>query len=331
MRVVVVMPSGPKDAYAPIADAGHELVFGTAESSRAPRPSDDDLIPLARSANCLVFNEGSRYAMESLPELTTVVATGLGFDKIDVRAATELGIVVCNTPTPLQSAAVAEATFTLMLSVAKRLNGKTSRLRAGRWAEDHDDGALIHGSTVGVVGLGRIGTLFARMLAGWNVHLLVNTRTARPELYAELNAEPVDLSTLLRNSDFVVLTVPLTEETRGFIDREQLRSMKPTAVLINTSRGQVVDEGALCEAINEGWLGGAGLDVFSREPLAADSCLLALDPDRVVLTPHNLSSAEAARTARMQTMIETVLTAMDGRLPDLAVNPEVLPHWRGVR
>ncbi len=330
MRVVVVMPSGPRDAYAPIAEAGHELVFGTAESSRARRPSDDELIPLAQGANCLVFNEGSRAAMASLPELTTVVATGLGFDKIDVRAATELGIAVCNTPTPLQSAAVAEATFTLMLSVAKRLPAKTARLRAGSWATDHDDGALIHGSTVGVVGLGRIGTLFARMLAGWDVRLLVNTRTGRPELYRELNAEPVDLRTLLRDSDFVVLTVPLTDETRGFIDREELRSMKPTSALINTSRGQVVDEDALCDAINEGWIGGAGLDVFSREPLPVDSPLLALDPDRVVLTPHNLSSAEAARRARMQTMIETVLTAMSGRLPQLAVNPEVLPRWRGL-
>ena len=107
--------------------------------------------------------------------------------------------------------------------------------------------------------------------------------------------------------------------------------MKPTSALINTSRGQVVDEDALCDAINGGWIGGAGLDVFSREPLPIDSPLRLLDPDRVVLTPHNLSSAEAARRARMQTLIGTVLTAMDGRLPDLAVNPDVLPHWRGLR
>jgi lactate dehydrogenase-like 2-hydroxyacid dehydrogenase len=103
MKVLVVMPSGSKDGYAPITEAGHELVFGTAESSRAIRPSDYVLIPLAAGANCMVFNEGSRHAMESLPNLTTCVATGLGYDKIDVVAATELGIVVCNTPTPLQS------------------------------------------------------------------------------------------------------------------------------------------------------------------------------------------------------------------------------------
>ncbi len=299
MRVVVVMPGGSKDAYAPIAEAGHELVFGSAESSRDVRPSDDVLIPLAQGANCLVFNEGSRRAMESLPELTTCIATGLGYDKIDVVAATELGIVVCNTPTPLQSISVAEGTFTLMLSVAKRLTAKSSRLRGGSWAGDNDEGALIHGSTVGVVGLGRIGTAFARMLGGWNVRLLVNTRTPKPDLYVELKAEPVELGTLLRESDFVVLTVPLTDETRGLINREELRSMKPTAALINTSRGQVVDERALCDAITEGWISGAGLDVFSREPLPGDSPLFALDPDRVVLTPHNVSSAEAARLARM--------------------------------
>jgi phosphoglycerate dehydrogenase-like enzyme len=216
-----------------------------------------------------------------------------------------------------------------MLTVAKHLTGKSSRLRGGSWAEDDDDGALIYGSTVGVIGLGRIGTAFARMLGGWKVRLLVNTRTPKPELYGELKAEPVDLPTLLRESDSVVLTVPLTDETRGFVGREELRSMKPTAVLINTSRGQVVDEAALIDAINEGWIAGAGLDVFSREPLPADSPLFTLDPERVVMTPHNVSSAEAARQARMDTMLGTVLSAMDGRLPDLAVNPEVLPHWRG--
>jgi D-3-phosphoglycerate dehydrogenase len=105
--------------------------------------------------------------------------------------------------------------------------------------------------------------------------------------------------------------------------------MKPTAAVVNTSRGQVIDEAALCEAINEGWIAGAGIDVYSREPLPMDSPLLALDPDRVLLTAHNISSAEAARTARMDTLMNTVLTAMDGRMPDLAVNPEVAPRWRG--
>ena len=331
MRAVVVMPQGPREAYAAIEDAGHELVLGDAESSRGPRPSDDLIIPVAHSAHCLVYNEGSRRLMEALPELTACIATGLGYDKIDVAAANELGIVVCNTPTPLQSIGVAEGTFTLMLAVAKRLTQKTAGLRAGRWANDADEGALIHGSTVGLVGLGRIGTSFTRMLNGWNARLLVHTRTPKPDVFAEVKAQPVDLQTLLRESDFVVLTVPLTKETRGMIGRDELRSMKPTAAVVNTSRGQVIDEAALCEAINEGWIAGAGIDVYSREPLPMDSPLRALDPDRVLLTAHNVSSAEASRKARMDTLMNTVLTAMDGRMPDLAVNPEVAPRWRGRR
>jgi phosphoglycerate dehydrogenase-like enzyme len=331
MRVVVVMPQGPREAYAAIEDAGHELVLGDAESSRGPRPSDDVIIPLAHGAHCLVYNEGSRRLMEALPELTACIATGLGYDKIDVAAANELGIVVCNTPTPLQSIGVAEGTFTLMLAVAKQLTRKTAGLRAGRWANDTDDGTLVHGSTVGIVGLGRIGTSLARMLNGWNARLLVHTRTPRPDVFAEVRAQPVDLATLLRESDFVVLTVPLTKETHGMIGRDELRSMKPTAAIVNTSRGQVIDEAALCEAINEGWIAGAGIDVYSREPLPMDSPLLNLDPDRVLLTAHNVSSAEASRKARMDSLMSTVLTAMDGRLPDLTVNPEVAPHWRGRR
>src|SRR5439155_10057509 len=133
-----------------------------------------------------------------------------------------------------------------MLAVAKRLTQKTAGLRAGRWASDADDGTLIHGSTVGLVGLGRIGTSFARMLLGWNARLLVNTRTPKPDVLSEMKAQPVDLPTLLRESDFVVLTVPLTSETNGMIGRDQLKSMKPTAVIVNTSRGQVIDEAALC-------------------------------------------------------------------------------------
>jgi|SRR5579871_2664735 len=331
MRVVVVMPQGPREAYAAITAAGHGLVLGDAESARGPRPSDDVIIPLAHGAQCLVYNEGSRRLLEALPDLTTCIATGLGYDKIDVAAATELGIVVCNTPTPLQSIGVAEGTFTLMLAVAKRLEQKTAGLRAGRWATDADEGTLLHGSTVGLVGLGRIGTRFARLLTGWQTRLLVHTRTPQPATCAEVQAQPVDLPTLLRESDFVVLTVPLTPETHGMIGRGELRSMKPTAAIINTSRGQVIDEAALCDAIHEGWIAGAGIDVYSREPLAMDSPLRALDPARVLLTAHNISSAEAVRQARMDTLIDTVLTAMGGRLPQLAVNPEVAPRWRGRR
>jgi phosphoglycerate dehydrogenase-like enzyme len=331
MKVVVVMPQGPREAYAAIENAGHQLVLGDSESSRGERPSDDAIIPLAEGAHCLIYNEGSRRLMEALPELTACVATGLGYDKIDITAANELGIVVCNTPTPLQSIGVAEGTFTLMLAVAKRLTQKTAGLRGGRWANDADDGTLIHGSTVGVVGLGRIGTSFARMLSGWNARLLVHTRTPKPEVFAEVKAEPVDLPTLLRESDSVVLTVPLTKETHGMIGPDQLRSMKPTAAIINTSRGQVIDEAALCDAINQGWIAGAGIDVYSREPLPMDSPLLGLDPDRVLLTAHNVSSAEASRKARMDTLMNTVVTAMAGRVPELAVNPEVAPKWRGRR
>jgi glyoxylate reductase len=187
------------------------------------------------------------------------------------------------------------------------------------------------GSTVGIVGLGRIGSAVARRLAGWDVRLLAHTRTPNAEIMRELEVEHVDLPTLLRESDFVTLHVPLTLDTQGMIGEAALRSMKPSAYLINTARGLVVDEQALRTAIEEEWIAGAALDVFVHEPLPVDSPLRSLDPERLLLTPHALAHTETARRGIKHTIIESVLTALDGRLPALALNPEVFPRWRGRR
>ena len=331
MKVAVVMPRGPTEAYAAIEDAGHELVFGVSGNDGFVRLADDELIGLSEGVACLVFNVVSRRVLESLPELATVISPYVGFDKIDIEAATEAGILVCNTVSPLNGVATAEATITLLLAVAKRLARKEARIRSGEWVADPDGSVLLSGSTVGIIGLGRIGSGVARRLAGWDVRLLAHTRTPQPDLMAELGVEPVDLSTLLRESDFVTLNASLNPETEGMIGEAELRSMKPTAALINTSRGLWVDEAALCRAIREEWIAGAALDAYVDEPLPADSPLLDLDPERIVLTPHAMSGTEAGRTATKALIIATVLTALGGNVPDLALNPEVRQRWRGRR
>ncbi|MCH7608392.1 MAG: D-glycerate dehydrogenase [Chloroflexi bacterium] len=329
MKVLVVMPNGPEEAYAPIVEAGHEVAFGVSGDTRFVRMPDDELIALAGGASCLVFNVASRHVLESLPGLATLVSPYVGFDKIDVEAATEAGILVCNTVSPLTPVANSEAAVTLLLALAKRLVRRSARLRRGGWTDDADAAVLLSGSTVGIVGLGRIGSGVARRLAGWDVRLLAHTRTPHPELMAELGVEPVDLPTLLRESDFVTLHVSLNPQTEGMIGEAELRAMKPTASLINTSRGLVVDEDALVRAIRDDWIAGAALDAYVREPLPSDNPLRDLDPERVILTPHAMSGTETMRRRTKSLIIETVLASLRGEVPDLALNPEVLPRWRG--
>lgn len=329
MKVVVVMPNGPEEAYAPLVEAGHEVAFGTSGSTRYVRLADPELIALSEGAACLIFNVASRAVLESLPRLTTVVSPYVGFDKIDVEAATEAGILVCNTVTTLTATAMSEATVTLLLALAKRLTRRMARLRSGGWIDDTDGALLLSGGTVGIVGLGRTGIGVARRLAGWDVRLLAHTRTSRPELEAELGVEPVDLPTLLAESDFVVLTVSLNPETEGMIGEAELRSMKPTASLINTSRGLVVNEAALTRAVREEWIAGAALDTYVSEPLPADSPLRDLDPERVILTPHAMAGTETMRRRTKRLIMDTVLTALGGDMPASALNPDVLPRWRG--
>ena len=331
MKVTVVIPNGPVEDYDAIEEAGHQITFGPYGNNRFARISEEELIALTGDADCLVFNMATRRVMESLPHLNTVVCPYVGADTVDVAAATELGIVACNTVTPLTPIATAESAVTLLFALAKRLMRRQARLRSGGWVDDTDQAVLMAGSTVGIVGLGRIGASVARRLAGWDVRILVHTRTPQPELLAQLGAEAVDLPTLLRESDFVTLHAPHVLETTNLIGEAELRSMKPAASLINTSRGPLVDEAALHRAISEGWIHGAALDVYAEEPLAADNSLRDLDPERVILTPHAMSATEAARVATKRQIVETVITAMSGELPKLALNPDVAPRWRGRR
>jgi phosphoglycerate dehydrogenase-like enzyme len=327
---MIVMPNGPETDYVALLDAGHELRFGVSGNDRFVRMLDEDLIALTADADCLVFNVASRRVLESLPGLTTVVSPYVGFDKIDLPAATEQGILVCNTVSPLNAIGTGEATVTLLLATAKRLVKRSARLRNGGWIDDTDGASHIAGSTVGIVGFGRIGSGVAKRLGGWDARVISHTRTPRSELMRELGVEPVDLATLLRESDFVALTVSLNAETEGLIGEPELRAMKPTAALINTSRGLVVDEAALARAINEGWIAAAALDAFVKEPLEADSPLRSLDPERVILTPHAMS-AGTRRDMTKELIIETVLATMSGAVPDLALNPEIAARWRGRR
>jgi glyoxylate reductase len=241
--------------------------------------------------------------------LRVVANVAVGYDNIDVAAARELGIVVCNTPGVLDDT-TADLAFTLILAAARLVHDAETDLRVGRWpgwAITQYLGRDAHNATLGIVGYGRIGRAVARRAAGFDMRVLHHTRTdtGQPGYVA-------DLDELLRESDIVSLHVPGGDATRHLIDARRLALMKPTAVLVNTARGPVVDEEALADALHAGRLFAAGLDVFEREPVVHPKLL---DAPRTVLLPHIGSASQATRTQMARLSSSAVATVLAGGTP----------------
>jgi len=335
MKILATGPSGAFEELQPLRDAGHEVVIG--------RPLDQpgriayteaDLIAAARDADVILASHLetiSRGVMEAAPRLRLVIVPFIGTDKIDIPAATRLGVLVANSPTPENFIAVAEATIGLMLMLLKRVKHNEAKLRRGEWAQRQDRGEFLFGKTVGLVGLGRVGSHVARRLVNWDVRLLASDPYVPMAQAEALDVTLVDLDTVLAESDVVSLHASLTDETRGLIGEKELRRMKPTAVLVNTARGEMADEEALARAIGEGWIAGAAVDAFVKEPLPPGNPLRGVDPERLILTPHNVSHSEAGRRANLRLAFEQILAATRGEAPVHCVNPEAIPHWKGTR
>jgi glyoxylate reductase len=256
-------------------------------------------------------------------ELRAVSSASVGYDHIDVAACTARRIAVTTAIGSLEET-TADLAFALLLAVARRVVEGDRYVRDGRWK--HWDwallwGANIHHKTLGLIGFGHIGQAMARRGLGFSMRILYHTRRRVAEdLERELRAQSTDLETLLRESDFVSLHVPFTAVTQGLIQARQLSWMKPSAFLINTARGPVVDEEALVAALKSGQIAGAGLDVFDHEPKVSPG-LLSLD--NVVLTPHIGSGTRETRFQMAKVAAENLLASLDGRRPPNLVNPEI--------
>ncbi len=257
------------------------------------------------------------------PQLRVISQYAVGVDNIDVAAATERCIVVGHTPGVLTET-TADLAFALLMAAARRLVEGMDYVRQGRWVTwdpllllGHD----IHGATLGIVGMGRIGRAVARRATGFGMQVLYyDSFPVDPDLVGP-NAEQVDLETLLRESDFVSIHVPLTPETRHLIDADALAKMKSTAVLINTARGPVVDTDALYHALKDRRIAYAALDVTDPEPLPADHPLLSLP--NVIVVPHIGSASVATRTRMGEMAVANLLAVLTGKRPPNPVNPEV--------
>ncbi len=262
--------------------------------------------------------------MDAVASLKVISNYAIGYDNIDVQAATERGILVCHTPGVLTDT-TADLAFALLVCVARRVVEASRYVREGRWKTWGPMLCLgydIYSSTLGLIGLGRIGTALAKRATGFDMRILYYDTYRQPNLEKELGLIYTDLETLLRESDFISLHTPLTPETYHMIGGEQFKMMKNTAILINTSRGQVVDQKALHEALVSGEIAGAGLDVTDPEPIDASDPLLTLDS--CVVVPHIASASVATRTLMATMAAENLIAGLQGRMPRNPVNPEAL-------
>jgi glyoxylate reductase len=280
--------------------------------------SKSELIARLRSRQgliCQITNTIDDEVLGAEPGLKVVANVAVGYNNIDMEAARRRGIVVTNTPDVLTET-TADFAWTLLMAAARRVVEADQYARSGQWRHWQFDllwGTDVHGKTLGVLGFGRIGRAVARRALGFGMRVLYqDAARADASTEQELRATYADKARVLREADFVTLHTPLLPETHHLIDETALRMMKPTAILINAARGPIVDEAALVRALSEGWIAGAGLDVFEREPEIHPD-LLTLH--NVVLAPHIASASQDTRVAMSTLAIQNCLAVLDGKAP----------------
>jgi len=294
------------------------------------RPEDAPLDPAQLAESCRdiegLIATGVRVSEDVVaqaPRLRAVANVGVGYDNIDVAACTRRGIPVTNTPDVLTET-TADLAFALLMAAPRRLVECDRYVREGQWQSSKWEllwGSDIHGKTLGVYGLGRIGKAVVRRARGFSMRVIYHDVVRpTPALEEELGAQFVDRETLLREADFLTLHVPLTPETHHLVGARELSMLKPTAFLINAARGKCVDEAALVEALQSKRLAGAGLDVFEHEPHVHPE-LLRLP--NVVLAPHVGSATAQTRLAMAMLAVENLVAGLEGRRPPNVVNPEI--------
>jgi phosphoglycerate dehydrogenase-like enzyme len=331
-KICLTGPMRIKLAEEMLRAAGCELVSGKPQDDfRTFRYERKELVNLI--GDCPIVYPSGRDVitgeiLDSCPDLQAVVKSSIGIETVDVDAATDLGILCCNSPTVENYMGVAEATMGLIVALFKRLKLNEAYLRNNGWKELENRGTLMLGKTVGIIGVGRIGQNVAKRLGAWGMKVIGYDPYVKPETVASLGVRMVSLEELLQQSDLVTLHVVLTRETRGMLGMREFKMMKPTAFLVNTSRGQAIKEAELVQALNEKIITAAALDVFEQEPLPMDNPLRQVDPLRLILTPHNIGANPGSAEAGQKMAAESMLAILDGKIPDTVVNPLAIPRWK---
>ena len=309
----------PEEARQVVA-AACDLTEWNSESSPVPR---DELLRAVHDADgvlTLLTDRVDEQFLDAAPKCRVVANMAVGYDNVDLEALTRRGVLLTNTPDVLTET-TADLVWALMLATARRIVEGSDAIRAnawGAWSPMFLTGYDVYGSTLGLVGAGRIGTAIARRAQGFGMTLRYHTRNRVPALEAETGAEYRSFEHLLRESDFIVCLVPLTEQTRGLFGAAEFAMMKPTAVFVNAARGAVVREADLVEALRRERPWAAGLDVFEREPIGADHPLAALPNATIV--PHLGSATVRTRTAMATLAARNLVAALTGGKPPNPVN-----------
>jgi D-3-phosphoglycerate dehydrogenase / 2-oxoglutarate reductase len=331
------------DSYQELERQGCELRVAPRPWVSPMAPSAEELVAGARDSDVLlgsmIYNTTiSRAVMQGADRLRAVAKYSIGCEDIDVEAATELGILVTYGPTESNWGGVAEGAMAYMLALLKKVRERDRYLKTdGPWRDPSLVGRYVGaradgypGLTIGIVGLGRVGTRLADLLRPWRARVIACDPYVADDHFAAHGVHRVDLATLLADSDVVTLHCFLNRETRHMIGAEQLARMKPSAILLNASRGSVVDEPALVDALQQHRIAGAALDVFEREPLPLDSPLRGLG-DSVLLSPHMITNNVGSGVGpAIGLATNAVLQVLRGEVPDEGIifNREAIPAWR---
>ncbi|MYD29194.1 MAG: D-glycerate dehydrogenase, partial [Dehalococcoidia bacterium] len=325
MGHVFVTRRVPGRAIDLLEEAGHDVTLWPGDFP----PDPDSLREGVRDADAaltLVTDPVDTALLDSAPGLRVVANMAVGYDNVDAEAAAAAGVWATNTPGVLHET-TADLAFALLLAAARNVVLSERDTRDGGWQTWSPTGFLghdPHGATLGIVGLGEIGRAVARRARGFGMTVLTATRTPRPEVEQELGVERVSLPELLARSDFVTLHVPYGPETEGLMGAAEFAAMKETAILVNTSRGGVVDQDALVEALRAGAIGGAALDVTVPEPLPLDHALFAFS--NVVITPHIGSASHATRARMAEMAARNIIAVLAGEEPPNPVNLSIIEN-----
>lgn len=340
-KVLIYTPMGDIDAkYGELEQAGCALTFGNPEWRRAFGADEGNVFPLAEGRDAIIgaVMRGFQFThgfMSRLPETRIIAKLTIGYDDVDIDAASDLGILVTHSPTEANWGGVAEGTMTMMLTMLKKVREKDRHVREGGWRDDSLAGTFLgarqdgyEGITVGIIGLGRIGSRLCDLLAPWRVNLIAHDPYVDESKFAHHNARAVDLETLLATSDVITIHSNLTEETHHLISEAQFGLMKQTAILLNAARGPIVDEDALFFALDRNKIAGAALDVFENEPLDLQSPLRGLE-DKILVSPHMVSANKGSSLEpAVPWVIRATLDALRGEVPRHVVNEDAIPKWR---
>ena len=325
MKRVVVTQKIYDGAMDQLQKAGFEVHYHESDQPWEPDELQTAVVD-ADGIVCLLTDKITAEVMNAAPNLKVIANVAVGYDNIDLSAATERGIIVTNTPDVLTET-TADLALALILALARRIPEADAYMRAGKYQRfelfPQMVGTDVHGKTLGVVGLGRIGTAVARRAAlGFNMRVLYTANQVKETAEQELGAQKVSFTTLLRESDFISINTPLTPETRHLFTLNEFKQMKPTAYIVNTARGPIIKEVDLVQALANGLIRGAALDVFEKEPEMHPG--LAQFTDRLIVVPHVGSATIETRQQMALLATKNAVAALTGHQPPNAVNPQVL-------